>query len=77
MRVRIGQLRRWKSNGMLFVVTGAELSPSHSFTRVHTHLVTTDVWYSGKYAGEWDGKRDVWYSVVDITADSDEVQDAA
>ena len=43
---------------------------------MHTHLITTDVWYRGMYAGEWDGRRDGWYSAQDILSDSDEVQNA-
>ena len=76
MGVRTGQLRKWQSNGMLFVVTRIEPDYNERFSKVHTHLVTTDVWYRGMYAGEWDGLRDGWYSAQDILSDSDEVQNA-
>ena len=76
MGVKTGQLRRWQSNGILFVVTRIEPSHHERFTKVCTHLATTDVWYRGMYAGEWDGRRDEWYSAQDILSDSDEVQNA-
>ena len=75
MGVSAGQLRRWVSNGTLFLVTGV-YRDRDARPVAWTHLCTRDVRYRNGYAGEWEGPTETWYSCEDISQDSELVQEA-
>lgn len=75
MSIRAGQLRRWVSNGTLFLVTGVYRNRDGRPV-AWTHLCTRDVWYGSRCAGQWEGPTETWYTLEDISRDSGLVEEA-